>query len=134
MSKILIVDEEKWFLEAITDRIDAEFGENRYDFVLNGYDALEQLSNNSYTMIILDMMMPLGGDLELPKSEAKTMFGIYILQLIRKKNTSIPIICYTIIDDNLIKKQINQYDAIHICKLNEDAYDELFEHINKYLS
>lgn len=134
MKRILIADEEKWFLEAITDRLDAEFGANRYDFVRNGYDALQLLEQNQYSMIILDMMMPLGGNLQLPKHDPPMMFGVYILQLIRKQNKTIPIICYTILDDNLIKKQIKQSNAIHICKLDDDAYAELFDYINKYLS
>lgn len=133
MSKILIADEEKWFLEGITDRIDAEFGEGKYDFVFNGFDALELLGKNDYSMVILDMMMPLGGNLQLPKTEPKLMFGIYILQLIRERYKSIPIVCYTILDDNTMIKQIKQNNANYICKLDDDSYAELYDYITKYL-
>lgn len=133
MNKILIADEEKWFLEAITDRIDSEYGVNRYDFVFNGFDALESLEKKDYKLIILDMMMPLGGNLELPKNEPNNMFGIYILKLIREKNKKVPVVCYTILDDNIIKRQIKELDGIHICKLNEDSYENLFKQINKSL-
>ncbi|WP_298140591.1 response regulator [Flavobacterium sp.] len=134
MNKILIADEEKWFLEAVTDRIDAEYGMNHYDFVLNGSDALELLNKSNYKMIILDMMMPLGKDLELPENEPNLMFGIYILRLIRNINRSIPVVCYTILDDNVLKKQIKDLDAIHICKLDDNSFDNLFRNIKKYLN
>lgn len=133
MSKILIVDEEKWFLEGVTDRIDFDFGVERYCFAYNGFEALDFLSNQPFKLIILDMMMPLGGDLELPKNEPNLMYGIFILRLIRERFPKITIVCYTILDDNLIKKQIKELSAFHICKINDNAYEELFKYIKNAL-
>jgi CheY-like chemotaxis protein len=133
MKKILIADEEMWYMEAVMDRIDYEYGKNHYDFVYNGNDAIELLKKNKYSLFVLDMMMPLGGNLELPEKEPYLMYGIYILRLIRKLNINVPIVCYTILEDNGIKKQIDELNAIHICKLDDDAYDNLFKQINKSL-
>ena len=133
MNKILISDEEKWYLDAVTDRIDAEFGEGYYDFVSNGYETLNLIKKNNYKLLILDMMMPLGGDLELPKNEPNLMYGIYILRLVRQEHKNLPVVCYTILDDNKTKKQIQELNAIHICKLDENAYERLFYQINNYM-
>lgn len=127
--KILIVDEEKWITEAVFDRIDSEFGMSFYDYAVDGNEALMLLKKNTYSVVILDLMLPLGDGLSLPKSEPELMYGIYILRKIREFNESIPVICYTVLSDTAIKKQIKKLNAIHIHKLDENSFDRLFDEI-----
>ena len=131
MNKILIVDEEKWYMEAIFDRIISEFGEDQYDYVFNGADALKLLKLNKYSGIILDLMLPLGEGLSLPQDEPDLMYGIFILRKIREFDKTTPVICYTVLDDASIKDSLRRYNAIHICKIYEDSYDKLFMELRK---
>lgn len=131
MNKILIIDEEKWYMEAIFDRIDMDFGPNMYDYVFNGAEALRLLRTNKYSTIILDMMLPLGDGLELPSNEPDLMYGIYILRKIRELDNRTPIICYTVLNEMAIKQQISSYNAVHICKVDEESYDKLFKELKR---
>lgn len=131
MGKILIVDEEKWYMEAIFDRIELEFGDNQYDYVFNGADAITLLRRNKYSAVILDLMLPLGNGLTLPIDEPDLMYGIYILRQIRQFDKSTPIICYTVLDDKHIKDSLKAENAIHICKIYEESYDKLFLELKK---
>lgn len=130
MNKILIIDEENWYMQAIFDRIDIDFGQNMYDYVSNGSDGLKLLKKESYSFIILDMMLPLGESLILPEDEPDLMYGIYILRKLREINRNITVICYTVLNEMLIKQQINSYNAIHICKIDEGSFDKLFKILN----
>ncbi len=129
--KVLIVDEEKWYMDAIFDRMDAEFGLGHYDYVFNGHDALELLKINNYSLIVLDMMLPLGGDLTLPEDEPDLMYGIYILRKIREYNKRIPVICYTILNEESIKNEIRDLHAIHLHKLGDRSDEKLFDEIKR---
>lgn len=117
-------------MQAIFDRIDIDFGQNMYDYVSNGSDGLKLLKKESYSFIILDMMLPLGESLILPEDEPDLMYGIYILRKLREINRNITVICYTVLNEMLIKQQINSYNAIHICKIDEGSFDKLFKILN----
>jgi CheY-like chemotaxis protein len=133
MDKILIVDEEKWYMEAIFDRINADFGRNLYDYSFNGSDAIELLNKNKYSVIILDLMLPLGDNLSVPDNEPDLMYGILILRKIREINKVIPVICFTVLNDSNIKEEIKKLNALHIGKLDEDSYDRLFRELKKLI-
>lgn len=132
--KILIVDEEKWFVEAIFDRINSDFGENLFDHCVNGSEAIELILKNEYKVIILDLMLPLGHGINLPEDEQDLMFGIYILRKIRDINKTVPVICYTILDERKIQNQIADLNAIHICKLSENSFDQLFQFLRTFIN
>ena len=124
--QILIVDEERWYAEAIFQRILAEFNAPIYDYVVNGEDALSCLTSTPYEVVILDLMLPLGESLSLPENEPDLMYGIYILRRIRETNKTLPVVCFTILGEEKIKKQIKELNATYIHKLDDNGFDKLF--------
>lgn len=131
--RILIADEEKWFAEAIFDRVLDEYGESIYDYVINGEDALSRVTEINYEVVILDLMMPLGESLSLPANEPDLMYGIYVLRRIREVDKNLPVICYTILSEEKIKKQIKELNAIYIHKFDENSFDKLFNELRRIL-
>ncbi|AXE21806.1 hypothetical protein DR864_28450 (plasmid) [Runella rosea] len=133
--KVLLIDEEIWLADAIFDRLVYEHGEGSYDYADNGADGLAKLRTTKFDVVILDMMLPLGGDLKLPNNEPDLMYGVFILRLIRQlfDNNTLPIICYTVIESPKVQKQIDSYKATYVCKLTETSFDDLFKSINAVL-
>lgn len=130
-NKVLIIDEEKWFANVIFDRIDKEIGPNRYDYAKNGSIGLSLLEQNSYNLIILDLMLTLGPNLKLPENEE--IRGIYVLKKIREMGVETPIVCYTVLNEDYIIKQITDLGAFHICKLENNSFNNLFKLISQNL-
>lgn len=80
MPKILVVDDQKSMLELLKTILERE----NYDVLLaaNGFDALEILSHNEVDLVITDISMP-------------KLDGFMLLQIIKSKNPSIPVIVMT---------------------------------------
>lgn len=89
MANILIVEDDK----DLNKIISFNFDNNGYNVTscYNGIEALEQFENNSFDLIISDIMMPL-------------MDGFALVEKIRSKNTTIPIIFMTARDDKFSKQ------------------------------
>ncbi len=80
-------------------------------FAENGTEAIQKLYDNDFTLIILDIMMPLGMGMD-PSIEAKRT-GIEILRMIRsgrikdrKINKDTPVIVLTSVSDTNGKEEI----------------------------
>jgi len=131
--KILVVDEEKWYMDALFDRIDCEFGKGMYDYAFNGIQALKKIEKNYYNVVILDLLLPLGDGINLPSDEPDLVYGIYILRKIRNINNDIPVICYTILDDNNVKASVTDLNATYICKINDDSFELLFNKLKSLI-
>lgn len=89
MANILIVEDD----QDLNKIISFNFDNNGYNVTscYNGIEALEQFENNSFDLIISDIMMPL-------------MDGFALVEKIRSKNTTIPIIFMTARDDKFSKQ------------------------------
>ena len=134
MKKILIVDEERWYMEGILDRIDADFGQGRYDYCFNGQEAIDKLKTTQYAVIVLDLMLPLGEGLQLPTDEPDLLYGIFILRKIREIKPNVPAICYTIINDAKVKEQLRKLNAQYIGKLEDNSFTILISELKKYIN
>lgn len=82
--RILIVDDEKEFLETIIELLEFEFeGEHLIiDCASNGEEALEKISKNHYHLMVTDMRMP-------------KMDGLELVRQIRSKNNSMSVIVFS---------------------------------------
>ena len=89
MAKLLIVEDDK----ELNSSVCAFFEANSYSVkqCFNGLEALEELKNEDYDLIISDIMMPL-------------MDGFTLVEKIRNKNNQIPIIFMTARDDKFSKQ------------------------------
>ena len=65
MSKILMVDDSKYICDAVKLMLDAKGFET--DIASNGEKALEKLKKGKFDLIILDLMMPGAGGINLYK-------------------------------------------------------------------
>jgi DNA-binding response OmpR family regulator len=78
--KILIVDDEPHMRRGLRDNL--EFEGYQVEEAVDGIDALEKLVGESYSLIILDVMMP-------------RMSGFEVCKQIRKEGNDVPIIILT---------------------------------------
>src|SRR6187399_369293 len=120
MKRVLIIDEEKWYMQAILDRIDFEMEKDLYDYCYNGSDGLDLLKQKRFGVVILDMMVPLGENIVLPPEEPNLIYGILILRKIRAINKEVRVVCYTIIDEPQLKKDIKDLDGEYVSKLDNN--------------
>lgn len=125
--KVLLVDEEKWYIDGVIDRINNELGENRYDYAMDGNEALDFISKNDYALIVLDMMLPIGKGniLVLETNSENPVIGLEVLKELRKTHPNLPIVCYTALKDDSVKQEILKENALYISKLSETSFDEL---------
>jgi len=134
--RILFIDEERWSIEPIIDRINSEFGDT-VDYIEDGSSGLSLLlqKGDQYQCVILDIMFPLGADLDDGEEDRSVRAGLILLHLIRRiHRIKVPIICFTIRDDDEVKTTIEKFsNATHICKVNMRAMDLLMIQLRKYI-
>jgi DNA-binding response OmpR family regulator len=80
MTKILIVEDEPAMLQGLKDNLELE--DYNVDTANNGKDGLEKIRNNSFDLVLLDVMMP-------------GMSGFEVCKTVRKENNKTPIILLT---------------------------------------
>ena len=132
MARILIIDEENISVRGIKYIIEKN---------LNGVDCfvsrtcsagLRELDANDYSLLILDMMLPVG-DWYIKSERADNLYGLDLLEVIRKKYTDLEIICYTVINEKQIIEKIKSLRAHHICKIMNNSREELLSLMKKLI-
>lgn len=109
---VLIIDDEKWFFEPFLERLESE--KITYDFCKNGTQGLKKLKKNDYKVIVLDMKVTLGA--ELVHLQGEDVPGLLIFKEIRKIKPKIPIICWTVLVDETIKREIHALGGKYFSK------------------
>jgi CheY-like chemotaxis protein len=136
--KILVMDEEYWSIEPAIDRIESLFGKEILEYSSNGVEGLRQLKDHNFKCIILDIMFPMGDDMDILEEEEglkSISGGISVLHEIRNTlKMKTPVICFTIRDDDEVKASIKKYaNTIHISKLNMNGLELLINQIKRYI-
>ncbi len=127
--KVLLVDEEDWYMEPILDRLDYE--EIEHEYCQTVADSLEVLKSEiTFALAVLDMRMPFGADFGIAAYNALAP-GLFLFDKIREK-TDIPIICYTATNNQEVIDAIYQRKGIYISKASGHAY-ELISEIKRLL-
>ncbi len=125
---VLIIDDEEWFFEPILERLDHEG--ISYDYCRAGNEGLNAFKENDYRAIVLDMKIPLGyEDKSIDKYEA---VGIFVLEEIRKINEILPVICFTVLSDEIIKNKVSELGGEYIFKAANEH--ELINRIKKVIT
>lgn len=109
---ILIIDDEKFTFLPFLENL--EYEKISYDFCKNGSSGMKKLKENEYKAIILDMKVSLGDDLKNLKEEKVP--GISIFKKIREINKKIPILCFSVIAEEEIKKEIESMGGKYYLK------------------
>jgi len=124
--KILLVDDDKYMLELLSQT----FGDYNYSIFLasNGYDCLDMIRDNTFSLIVLDMKMA-------------GMEGLEVLESLRRsrKSKHIPVIIYSsyseVTEPSFIKK-ISVFNPVETLEKSSDKLDYLvniaYNMINQY--
>ena len=133
MGKLLIIDDDILMVTTITDRIEAEIPKLKFQNVNTGSDGLKALGQKDVNIIVLDMMLPLGDDISLPIDRQDLMYGIYILEIIKQRRPELFVICYTVVEDQQLIKQIAKIpNTLYLCKLAENSFNEMFKALERF--
>ncbi len=129
MKKILLIDEELWYFDALLDLI-------RYTtthvvtVAANCSDAVILFKKNKYDCIILDLALPAGNYYTvkgiIDEREDK-LFGLQLLRFFRKEDDGIRIIGYSVADTKEIQQSFRQLNADYVPKLSENSFNKLRE-------
>ncbi len=126
--KILVVDEEDWYMEPILDRLDYE--EIEHEYCQTVAESLEAFQAMDFALAVIDMRMPFGADFGVSPNQVLAP-GLLLFDKIRDQ-TDIPIICYTASNNQEVIDAIHQRKGIYISKASGDA-DDLIKEIKKQL-
>lgn len=135
MSKhLLLIDDEDWFVEPILDRLSFEGIQCRY--CRTGFAGLKEFRAhpNRYGIVILDMKLSMGErprDVDVADLDGYRVAGIYLLEKIRSLAPDLPVIGYTVLDDQSIREAIGRLGGIHLAKAADE--DELYRLIHHHL-
>lgn len=134
--KILIIDDEPWFMEPIIERLQMQYG---YDVIQKrnierGLKEFQEASSSDhpYDLILVDLMLPYGRGLDIYDQEKTDVPGIYLLKKLRSLDENILLFCYTVITDNNIINQVLDIADCHFAKATSDD-EELFIEIQQNL-
>lgn len=133
--RILIADDEPWFVQGLRDALELEG--YKVDNARTGSEtlALVRSGDTRPAVLILDIMMS-PGDLH-GTHEKGTRTGLVVLEVIRKdlgiSERKLPIICLTIVEDNGLRKRIQQLGADYYSK-KDFKVPELLHRISKVIN
>ena len=126
--KILVIDEEDWYMEPILERLTNEGIDHKFcQTVAEGLEAFHEMD---FVLAIIDMRMPFGTNLGISPKDILAP-GLFLVDQIRKQ-TDIPIICYTASNNQDVIDAIQQRKSIHIPKADDP--DNLIKKIKSLLS
>jgi DNA-binding NarL/FixJ family response regulator len=133
MGKLLIIDDDILLVNSITDRIEYDLPDLKFSYVKTGSDGLRAIRETDINVVILDMMLPLGTEISLPIEQPDLMYGVFILRKIREKRPDLFVICYTVVNDSSLKKQIMDIpNTKYFCKLKENTFNDMFKELERF--
>lgn len=103
--KILLADDEQVLLKAIEFRLQKDGYEVKT--VKNGQEAMDELANNNYSMVISDLMMPGIGGMELLQHIKSNYPELPVLLLTGLKSEDIVIQAFDIGAEDFMTKPFN---------------------------
>jgi len=128
--KLLFVDDETWYIRPIIERL--EYMKFDVTHCTSIGEAINEISNKDFDLAIVDLLVPFGSIQDKEKFNLKSEIpGIELIKLI-KKESSLPLICYSVFDNNDIKQEISKLDCKLISKASKS--DSLYDEIEKLLN
>jgi DNA-binding response OmpR family regulator len=127
--KILIIDDEKWFFNPFLEHLEAD--NIAYDYCEDGSKGLAKLETDDFSAVVLDMKVSLGE--RLAHMLGQDVPGILIFKEIKKIKPNIPVICWTVLSDEEIKKKVRDLGGTYISKAGSDSefIDEIKRHLKE---
>ena len=126
---ILIVDDEKGFVEALEDAL--IFEGYKVFTARTGTDALNVLKDKHIDLVTVDIMMPQGKSLESTVESHST--GIYLCETIKENYPKIYILCISVVTDPDTIRKIRRLN-IDFLKKGEIPLRTLLQRIESKLT
>lgn len=118
--RVLIADDEPWFVQPLRDALEFEGYKVENVGVGSAALAIVRSDDTRPAVLILDIMMDPGGLQGQHDEGART--GLVVLEELRKESNlatkNLPVICLTIVDDENLRKRIEQLGADFYSKRN----------------
>ena len=115
MSKtILFADDEQWVLNGISEGLKA-LGYNVIP-ATDGSQVLDLLSKQKVDLLLLDVMMPPGEDMDPEKTAYGRLTGLEVCKTVRQQKPKLPIICLTVVMERQVLRELRDLDTIVIEK------------------
>lgn len=133
--KVLLIDDEDWFVEPIQDRLEHEGIACTY--CRTGSAGLTEFRRHrdQYAVVVLDIRLTMSkppDDEDATEWEAKrSEGGVFLLEKLRAADPDIPVICYTVLDDVNIVQRIRDRGGTHLAKAADEV--ELYRIIHNCL-
>ncbi len=116
--KILIVEDEKSIANALKLKLENSGYES--DIALNGREALEMLEGNGYSLVLLDLVMPV-------------MDGFGVLEEMKKKGITTPVLISTNLSQEEDEKRAKELGAKDFFVKSDTPITEVINQVDKYL-
>jgi len=105
MKKILYIDDELWLMEGVIVSLREEYNVTAVRTVDQALDLLESPDSN-FNLVVLDIRMPQGDRIHDP-NRGRTM-GLSLAQKLKEKGNKIPIVVYTVVQDEEIHQSLRE--------------------------
>lgn len=138
-TKILLADDELWYMEGIEDALESEGYEPMLLQGITGDKILEIMRDEDHNidLIILDIMMDPGPQLaeEVNSTETGILVLTKLLDEVKSESRNFQIIILTVIDDRETISKINQLDPdIPILEKSRVGVDDILRIVNLVIS
>lgn len=115
---ILIAEDDPFLGKIMSNRLKEE-GFN-IDNAIDGAEALSKIAKNSYSLVLLDLIMP-----------GKT--GFEVLKELKAKKSSVPVLVFTNLAQEEDRREVMNLGAKGYYVKSDIAMDELVETIQKFV-
>jgi len=117
---ILLVDDESWYTFPVIEML--EHMNFKVVYKMTVEDGLTAVEENDFSIIIIDMILPLG-DINVESS----MPGIYLFKQLKAKVLQVPIICHTVVSESEIRFHLGDSQDYHHITKCDNSETELFK-------
>ena len=116
--KILIVEDEKSIANALKLKLKNSGYES--DIALNGEEALEMLEANGYSLVLLDLVMPV-------------MDGFGVLEAMKERGIGTPVVISTNLSQEEDERRAKDLGAKDFFVKSDTPITEVIDQVDKYL-
>ena len=109
--RVLLVDDEPWFIEALVASLEAAGLECVACTDMSS--ALRELEKGGISAVVTDIMMPPGAD--YPRVDSSET-GFYFVREIRERFLRMPIVCLSVIGDQKCINELKRQGVVYLRK------------------
>ncbi|MBN1258330.1 response regulator [Candidatus Peregrinibacteria bacterium] len=118
LRKILIAEDDPFLVKIASNRLREEGFE--VDTAGNGAEALEKISKNHYSVVLLDLIMPMKD-------------GFEVLRVLRQKKDKTPVLIFSNLAQDEDKEEVKRLGAKGYYVKSDIAIDEVVKAVKNFL-